>query len=808
MDKTDLHCDSKTEPVLCSTGTETKLNEKKEKAMLFLTTIIATGRRGCKRSLEMKGRNFSSAAAQWHRSWLRQCQEVNSISLLQLRHTSTLSITWRPKHTILLKKNGHIPKDQITFPRNQSSTTMTTRAKTISPIRKVMFSSSAENNDGNISLEDEEQIVTKKIREEGMDQLVRELIDECCRPDVSEGAESLTRTLKALQKLPQQAEAILREYEDEQQRRQQKSSQQNDNNDDDLLYRCKSNHIHYQLVINAWLQFNPPSPKRAESLLNEYIKNNKQKEIEDKNISDQIRCNIVDLFNTVLEGWSLSGQGEAAQRVLDGMNKIHSVKPTFTSYRHVINAWSKSKSPKSVLHIDTLLDEMKQQQQEQGQRIPIECYIIAMECWVKSGRKNSIQRLENLYSNIITSLDEEDGIDDDGGEKNDEAKLRVQQLQHAALLVLQGYNKISNAHGAEEFLFQFVEQYSSSHMEDDVDDDVDDSDGNRTHSIITSGGIKPTIAMCLSVLMTWSKSKSSNRGPRCEKLLSIMNKNESLPNPNMSCYNAVLHCLSTSNKENAPHRAELVLRLMEGAIDNNNNNDDDEFPDDGDVDDDDDETYIQPNRLSYTCVMNAWARSKNENAPDHVERLVQEMKERNIDIDRRIYNILIVTWGRSSQRPESIQKVEEYFHTLQRIYRTTKDESIKPTVVEYTAVIQAWCNYVSSHVEQSREATSRVESLLDEMIQSENDNNDEDGSNDDENANINTTRNKDPSSSSSFNILKPNLMTFSAVLGTIAASRRIPYRRQKHANKVLQIMKRQGTEITPHIEALVRKCGP
>ena len=128
----------------------------------------------------------------------------------------------------------------------------------------------------------------------------------------------------------------------------------------------------------------------------------------------------------------------------------------------------------------------------------------------------------------------------------------------------------------------------------------------------------------------------------------------------------------------------------------------------------------------------------------------------------------MAAWGRSND-PDAMQKVEDYFQSLKC------SEDIKPTVVEYTVLIQAYANYVSKNIDKSRESVERAESLLSEMLNSEDER------------------------------LRPNSLSYAAVLKVIAAARRIPGRGER-ADKVLQKMVTNNIDISPYIMNIVNRC--
>jgi hypothetical protein len=153
---------------------------------------------------------------------------------------------------------------------------------------------------------------------------------------------------------------------------------------------------------------------------------------------------------------------------------------------------------------------------------------------------------------------------------------------------------------------------------------------------------------------------------------------------------------------------------------------------------------------------------------------------------------MISVWGRSL-RPGSIEKAEEYFERLKRL-QDSRDQDpnedshpvdVRVTVVEYTALMQAWANYVSNNVNDSRRAVKRVEELLDELMEKYFSSNFGDVDAD---------------------LLRPNRMTFASVLRTISGARRIPDREDK-AKLTLRKMRELKLEPNAHILALVDKCS-
>ena len=462
------------------------------------------------------------------------------------------------------------------------------------------------------------------------------------------------------------------------------------NSDQDVPFQPQK--AHYDMVLKAWLNFDPPSVKRSEALL-DYM---------DTMVNlpyDSETCNLI------LDGWSKKSNAERAQKFFDKMIRRRTPVDQI-SFLHLLKAWAKSKSPLAVNRIESILSQMENSTDIEPNA---ECYLRVIECWAKSKKKGSERRIEGLIELLNQQATEDSGriVDDD-----------IEKIQQEATLhLLQVYQNMKNAHRAEEILLEFAEDI-------------------RTPT--------PCLGMCLSVLSTWSKSGSSRRAHRAEKLLRRMEKNAGLPQPDTACYTAVLNCIASSKKQGSAKSAEALLRRM------------------------DENEATKSNMVSLTCVLIAWARSEDSDGHLQSERIFQEILDRGMQPDRYVYGGLMAAWGRSND-PDAMQKVEDYFQRLKY------SEDSKPTVVEYTVLIQAYANYVSKNIEKSRESVERAEALLAEMLNSDNE------------------------------ILRPNILSYAAVLKVIAAARRIPGRGER-ADKVLQKMVKNNIEIPPYIMNIASKC--
>jgi pentatricopeptide repeat protein len=506
---------------------------------------------------------------------------------------------------------------------------------------------------------------------------------------------ALVAILNSLHKSPQQSEDFVKAL----QKLSDDPASNNENNlqDDDVESWYPSND-HYHMVLYGWIDYEPPSAKRVQALV-EYMKNETNVTVD------------TDTYNLVLKTWVKKKNAERAQDFFDEMVSEKNFKPDATSFSLMLEAWSLSKSPLAAKRADDTLRRMKRF------KVDVDVHHLSrvIECWAKSRRKGVEVRMESLMGWMHRQIDD----------KSEDCDPQV--VQEAMYNVLQAYQYIKNAHRAEELLLEYMAEYQHNKR------------------------FPPSLSMCMSVLTTWSKSKSSRRGHRAEKLLTLMENDGNFPDPTVECYTAVLNCYAGSHKPDAAQRAETLLRRME-------------------------EKGIQANLVSFTCVLIAWARSENiETAPIKAEQIFQEILDRNLEPDRFVYSGLITAWGRSTLE-DSIFKVEEYLQRVKDMQHERSTSSQRPTVVEYTATIQAYANYVARNIHRSRMVAERVESLLDEMLDSD-----------------------DP-------LLRPNTLTYAAVLSAIAGALRIPDRGDR-ADAVLRTMRAEKVEITPFILGLAKKCS-
>ncbi len=130
-------------------------------------------------------------------------------------------------------------------------------------------------------------------------------------------------------------------------------------------------------------------------------------------------------------------------------------------------------------------------------------------------------------------------------------------------------------------------------------------------------------------------------------------------------FNSVLDAWAKSGQNDAPTKAEALLQKM---ID---------YSVAGRME-------VTPNVVSYNMVITAWANSNHEDAPHRAEELIRKMIARGLHPDVVCYASLLTAWARNKED----QAPDRAYAILKRM--TVAD--IKPDAPCYSAVISAYAN--------------------------------------------------------------------------------------------------------------------
>ena len=403
--------------------------------------------------------------------------------------------------------------------------------------------------------------------------------------------------------------------------------------------------ISYRTVIDCWSKSSKPkAPIRALNILVTMIKKSKQ----DNN--KNIRPDAV-TYSAVMSAFARRGDIDSAKKVFTIMkNDFNSgninAKPSIRTYSVLIYAWSKSDKPNAPEEADLLLREIldlySTQELEEGPDAIT--YIAVIDCWSKSNKPIAPRRALNILTKMTTKYKEDN-------KKN----IRPDTITYSA--VMDAYARQGDIDGARKVLNIMKEEYSSGN--------VDAKPNIRTYNILIDA---------------WSKSNHSNAPEEAESLLlemiDLYTRRKLEEGPNTITYSAVINCWSKSNKPIAPSRALNILMTMTTKFKEENNKN------------------IRPNSITYTSVMDAYARQGDIDGARKVFNIMKEdYSSGNIDAkpDIRTYNILIDSWSKSGNEnaPDEAEKILSEMHESYK-----KGEIIgKPNQIIYSTMIKCLKNY-------------------------------------------------------------------------------------------------------------------
>ena len=100
----------------------------------------------------------------------------------------------------------------------------------------------------------------------------------------------------------------------------------------------------------------------------------------------------------------------------------------------------------------------------------------------------------------------------------------------------------------------------------------------------------------------------------------------------------------------------------------------------------------KPTVLTYTMVMDAFAKSGEKDAGTKAEALLRHMEMEGVKSNLFCYNMVINAYTRQGRRGGAVDNAERILHELEEIYEKTADPAMKPDVVSYTSLVTAWAN--------------------------------------------------------------------------------------------------------------------
>lgn len=245
--------------------------------------------------------------------------------------------------------------------------------------------------------------------------------------------------------------------------------------------------------------------------------------------------------------------------------------PDAVSFSIVMKAWSKSGDPHSPERAEKLMKKLENLYLEGRDQCKPDAHIysLLMSCWAKSKRKNGGGRAESILKKLLTM-----------------AQSGEIALQPDAVM----WNTAINAQGgdgprAEALFLEMVQAH-------------------RTNPVSSA---EPTLLTLTSVMNAWAKTKSKVASERAVNLLRKLQRfhEEGVikDKPNVVCYSLVLETLALDRTVQSAIHAQDILEEMQAS----------------------DDPRVQPNVVSYNCVIKAWAFSGHPEAFARASSLLKDV---------------------------------------------------------------------------------------------------------------------------------------------------------------------------------------
>jgi len=160
--------------------------------------------------------------------------------------------------------------------------------------------------------------------------------------------------------------------------------------------------------------------------------------------------------------------------------------------------------------------------------------------------------------------------------------------------------------------------------------------------------------------------------------------------PTTVTMNIVLNVWATSREDDAAQKTEKIIENMKALL-------------------------IEPDTISYTTLIDAYAQTKSEDGASNADRVFRKMEKQflqgnlNMKPNIRSRNTVLNAWAKSGSH-NGIINAENILRTMVELYKNGHDHA-KPNVVSFTTVISGWAKC------KEPESAHRAQGVFDLMEQ-------------------------------------------------------------------------------------------
>jgi pentatricopeptide repeat protein len=441
---------------------------------------------------------------------------------------------------------------------------------------------------------------------------------------------------------------------------------------------------------------------------------------------DRVQPNLMS-YQYGIDCLSRLGEAVRAETLLASLVKDYflqydaDLKPNIEPFQSVLRAYLKAnhRLHDAAERAESILKNMKELSTYLDSYPTVWSYNVVMKCWARSKSKNSASRTMALYEELrhSSSLSFPAGTNNDGGTYSRHADLKPDAASMNTTINVFSINE--SADRTELKLREFYER----HMQE------------------PQANLCPDTIAFTTVIKAWSKSSDPSAPDRAENLLRKLNelyndgKNKKFK-PDVMTYTNVMQCWIKSRKREAPEKAERILRQLQSmerdgdvtmapdtaawnsaisgwASAGNGERAEALFLEMLDAHRVNPDTVASPNSITFTNVLNAWAKTRSPDASDRAISLLEKMEKFYSDGILAVkpnvvnYSVVLDCLAYAKQTPAAVRA-----ESMLRQMAASDDPNLHPTVVSYNSVIKAW----SYTRDDTKKSVVKITSLLREII--------------------------------------------------------------------------------------------
>jgi len=445
----------------------------------------------------------------------------------------------------------------------------------------------------------------------------------------------------------------------------------------DLTFKQKNseatpNIVTFNSVMGAWV-------KSGHALAGEKVSSVMKKldDLHNMNLLEDVVADRV-TYNTMMSAYAKSTDvnfsGEKAQACFDKLVELHEAtgdakyKPDVISFSTILNAWAQSIERGAAQKAESFLIKMVTEytmDPECNPRPDTSCFNQVLYAWARSDEVTATERAESILM-----------LMQDGNKANNLCVIPSTQTYNIVLLaisncpgkeslsrvleLLKEMNKLPSGFGKPNAV-SYNTVISAFTKQGDINDAVKILD-----ELLTRDEVKLDTRFFSSLIYSLSETESFDAPIVAERVV-----NDLLRRPNYSVdtqiCNALINCWGRANKSEGPlHAMDILEEMLDGKYGSS----------------------TQPDVVTFTSVIDIWAKSGVENAGTIAEEVLDLLKNTaGVIPNAQTYTATIHAFARSNSNDKA-RKAQKMLQRMKVDY-SRGNRDAEPSIYTYNAVLNA-----------------------------------------------------------------------------------------------------------------------